>query len=460
MQKKRFIKLTQDLMFKSFFSKDEKVLISLLKSFLPALQNKQIENIQILNPETADNNKESHFKKDGQADSSANPADRHIKEDKYKEMNNYKEAGKYEETNRHTENDKHKETNRRGESAKLQKTQAEKIKDKTSLKRGKDETREERKTDEIQRRRDETKEERKKDEIQRIRGETKPELISLDSSFYPSSFSKKQITLDLRLKLNTGENINVEMQSLSQKAFLERILFYWAKLYTEDLKRGEGYEKLYPAYSLVFTDFDVLPLRLTDYINSFSIRLDKQPYEELTNHLKIVIVELSKFKYENLQNLDKKGSWCYVLKKSENLHETELEILKKKGLGGAMALLKNVSESDRLRYEQESRDKFLFDQRWDRIYKFEEGKKEGIEEGLQKGRQEGIEEGLQEGRQKGIEEGLQEGRQKGIEEGLQKGRQEGMEEVVLSMLENGFDLDSISKVTKLSKEEIKRIKKK
>ena len=388
MKQKRFIKLTQDLMFKSFFSKDEKVLISLLKSFLPALQDKQIENIQILNPE----NESSTTRGDNS-------------ENKYKKRNDYKEPAKYKTADRHTENDEYEKMNKGGESAKLQKDKTEKTKDKARQEIGKDKMK------------------------------TKPELISLDSSLYPRSFSKKQITLDLRLKLNTGENINVEMQSLSQTAFLERILFYWARLYTEDLKRGEGYEKLYPAYSLVFTDFHVLPARLTDYINSFSIRLDKQPYEELTNHLKIVIVELSKFKYESLQNLDKKASWCYVLKKSENLHETELEILSKKGLGGAMALLKNVSESDRLRYEQESRDKFLFDQRWDRIYKFEEGKKEGIEEGLQKGIQ------------------------KGREEALQKSREE-KEKIILNMLKLNADFDFISKVTGLTKEEIKKLQSK
>ena len=109
-----------------------------------------------------------------------------------------------------------------------------------------------------------------------------------------------------------------------------------------------------------------------------------------------------------------------------------------------MALLKNVSESDRLRYEQESRDKFLFDQRWDRIYKFEEGKKEGIEEGLQKG--------MQKGRQEGIEEGLQ--------KGIQKGRQEGMEEVVLGMLNKNLDFSLISEITGLSKEEIKNLQNK
>ena len=109
-----------------------------------------------------------------------------------------------------------------------------------------------------------------------------------------------------------------------------------------------------------------------------------------------------------------------------------------------MALLKNVSESDRLRYEQDSRDKFLFDQHWDRVYKFEEGKKEGIEEGLQKG----------------IEEGLQKGRQEGREEGRQEGIKESMQETVLKMLKLNADLDFISKVTGLPEEEIKNLQSK
>ena len=402
MKQKRFIKLTQDLMFKNFFSKDEKVLISLLKSFLPALQDKQIETIQILNPETQTrnilDNKESYFKKAGQTDILNNPTDRHEKDTKIQKQ---------------ADNTYNKESN-------LEKEE-----------RGKDKTRKEIKREEITQ-----------------------ELISLDSSIYPSSFSKKQITLDLRLKLNTGENINVEMQSLSQKAFLERILFYWARLYTEDLKRGDSYEKLYPAYSLVFTNFDVLPSKLKDYVNSFSIRLDKKPYEELTDHLKIVIVELSKFSYESVQNLDKKASWCYVLKESERIGERELEILSERGLGGAMALLKNVSEDDRLRYEQESRDKFLFDLHWDKIYKFEEG----MQKGLQKGRQEGRKEGKEEGIQKGLQKGRQEGRKEGKEEGIQKGLQKGREEIVLKMLKLNTDLDFISKVTGLTKIEIKNLK--
>ena len=159
-------------------------------------------------------------------------------------------------------------------------------------------------------------------------------------------------------------------------------------------------------------------------MNSFSIRMDKEPFEELTNHLKIVIVELSKFECENLQNLDKKASWCYVLKESENIGIREIEILEEKGLGGAMALLKRVSEDDRLRYEQESRDKFLFDQHWDRIYKFEEGM------------------------------------EKGIEKGREEGRDKRNEEIVLRMLGKKLDFSFISEITGVSEKEIKKIQKK
>ena len=365
MKQKKFIRLTQDLMFKSFFSKDKAVLSSLLKNFLPALKNKEIINIQILNPENKTYGLDQN-----------NTANRN--EGNKKQTNNLKKTDKIEEIE-------------------TEETQTEKQEKKQNEQKA------------------QSKEE-KQSEVEQEK------FVSLDSAIYPNSLTKKQITLDLRLKLDTGENINVEMQSLSQKAFLERILFYWAKLYTEDLKKGENYEKLYPAYSLIFTNFDVLSLK--DYMNSFSIRMDKEPFEELTNHLKIVIVELSKFECDDLIHLDKKASWCYVLKESENIGIREIEILEEKGLGGAMALLKRVSEDDRLRYEQESRDKFLFDQHWDRIYKFEEGM------------------------------------EKGIEKGREEGRDKRNEEIVLNMLESGFDLDSICRATKLSEEEIKKIQKK
>ena len=56
-----------------------------------------------------------------------------------------------------------------------------------------------------------------------------------DSFLYPASVREKQAILDLNVLLNTGEKVDVEMQAVSKKAFVERALFYWARLYTKGL---------------------------------------------------------------------------------------------------------------------------------------------------------------------------------------------------------------------------------
>ena len=48
--------------------------------------------------------------------------------------------------------------------------------------------------------------------------------------------------------------------------------------------------------------------------------------------------------------------------------------------------------------------------------------------------------------------------QKGHEKGIQKGRQEGRQEVALNLLSAGLTLDTVSKYTGLSEEEIKKLK--
>ena len=62
--------------------------------------------------------------------------------------------------------------------------------------------------------------------------------------------------------------------------------------------------------------------------------------------------------------------------------------------------------------------------------------------------------GLQEGRK----EGLQEGRAEGLQEGLQEGRKNRNKEIIEAMRKEGFDDETIARITKLSVEEIKEIR--
>ena len=59
--------------------------------------------------------------------------------------------------------------------------------------------------------------------------------------------------MDLKVRLGTGESINIEVQTTNQHGFTKRILFYLAKLFTTDLQKGKDFDKIKPAYSLVFT---------------------------------------------------------------------------------------------------------------------------------------------------------------------------------------------------------------
>ena len=85
------------------------------------------------------------------------------------------------------------------------------------------------------------------------------------------------------------------------------------------------------------------------------------------------------------------------------------------------------------------------------------------EEMIEKGLKEGLERGLKEGIEKGIEQGLEQGLEQGIEKGLEQGREETKKEkekIVLSMLEQGLDIDTISKYTKMELDFIKKCKEK
>ncbi len=255
----------------------------------------------------------------------------------------------------------------------------------------------------------------------------------LNPEIPPEVEKKKQIILDLKLELNTGEKINVEMQSAYKKGFLSRILFYWARLYTEGFKQGKEYEKLHPTYSLIFTEFSVFK-QTQDVVTSFSLLSDKSPHFCLNRDLRIVFVELSKFKTRLEGLIDLRDHWCYIIRHSSQIKESELEQLaqKNKEMRKAMGLLKDMSLEDKLRWQEEDRLKAISDDKAEKAWAREEGLKEGREEG----------------------------RKEGIQKGIEKGKQENLQQIVCRMLENKIDLSIIEKATGLSQMEIQKLQKK
>ena len=67
-----------------------------------------------------------------------------------------------------------------------------------------------------------------------------PETIAglelLDKEFQKELLSEKLGILDIKLRLNDGTFVDIEIQNSWNSEFVQRTIFYWAKMYTENLK--------------------------------------------------------------------------------------------------------------------------------------------------------------------------------------------------------------------------------
>jgi len=257
----------------------------------------------------------------------------------------------------------------------------------------------------------------------------KEKLCFLDSSLPTETTKGKRVFLDLRVKLSTGEDINVEVQTSYKKYFLNRILYYWARLHAQTLKTGEGYENITPTYSLIFTEQSFLGSEVKSFLSSFSIRGDDEPYILFNKDLKIVVVELGKLKKTRAELVDFKEFWCYFIKESDKLtREDRKSLSRHKELEEAMDHFDKLSKEERLKNIALDRHMTEVIHNLDRSGWIQQGREEGREEGREQGREEG--------------------------------REEGQINLILKMLEKGCSILEVSKMTDLPESKIRKIKNK
>jgi predicted transposase/invertase (TIGR01784 family) len=104
----------------------------------------------------------------------------------------------------------------------------------------------------------------------------------------------KGIILDLRVRLQGGEQIDVEMQSQSRRAERERILYYWAVLYAGQLQRGDEYVALRRCVVIMIANFRMLAD--PRFHSRFQVR-SRHSSELLSDQLELHVLELPKLLY-------------------------------------------------------------------------------------------------------------------------------------------------------------------
>ena len=296
------------------------------------------------------------------------------------------------------------------------------------------------------------------------------EVIS-DANLERQLESNKLGILDLKAKLDEETIVNIEIQIINRYNMIERTLFYWSGLYYNVLQKGADYKEIKKVIAINILDYN--EFEEGPYHEIARLRREYL-YKILTDKIEIHFIQIPKFKKQRKDMKTKLDMWMDFISQIDE-KEVKNAMSKNKEIKKAQEeyeYLTGDEEERRIAFLREKaiRDEnSIFDAGKDIGFKsgeehgIKKGKKEGIEIGKEQGIEIGKEQGIEIGKERGIEIGREQGIEIGKEQGIEIGKEQGIEqnkkEIANSMLKENIPIETIMKVTKLSREEIEKLEK-
>ncbi|MDU7068505.1 MAG: Rpn family recombination-promoting nuclease/putative transposase [Clostridium perfringens] len=194
----------------------------------------------------------------------------------------------------------------------------------------------------------------------------------LDKEHNADKFSR----LDIKAKTDKSELINIEIQVKNEYNMIQRTLYYWSRIYTDQLSSTMDYSELSRTICINILNFNLL--ENDRYHNTYRLK-ELTTNEELTDIEEIHFIELPKSKHvdkDEVDNIDSLLKWIEFIKEPESetvkILETTDEVLR-----NAKAQLYKISlDKDSIaRYRE-------FEKRmYDETSALNSAKREGKEEG-------------------------------------------------------------------------------
>lgn len=219
------------------------------------------------------------------------------------------------------------------------------------------------------------------------------------------------------------------MQLANQNNLIERILYYWSKTYSGQLKRGDSFSKLEKTIGIIITDFEIKEMKGIERLdNKWQIMETGESRKILTNKLELRIIEIPKARrIIEKEKQNRIAQWMMFLdnpntKGVQEIMEENKEVKK------AASILYEMSEDEKLQRLAELKEKYIMD---------EIARTEMVEEAQRK---------LEESK-KAVEES-----KKAVEEEKKK-----TEEIIKKLKEKKMLVEEIVEITGMTKEEINKI---
>ena len=216
--------------------------------------------------------------------------------------------------------------------------------------------------------------------------------------------------LDILAKLDDNTIVNIEVQILNKYNFIDRTMYYWSGNYYNELRAGEDYKEVKKVIAINILDYEIF--EEGPYHEIARIRRDFKN-KILTDKMELHFIQIPKFLKENRGTKTKLEQWMQFISQKD---EKEVELAMK--------------ENEEIKKANEEYEYLTGDEAERRLALLRE---EAIRD------------------EKTMLKGSR-------EEGIEIGKKENKIEIAKNMLEEGMDIKTISRLTKLTIEEIEKIK--
>jgi predicted transposase/invertase (TIGR01784 family) len=177
-------------------------------------------------------------------------------------------------------------------------------------------------------------------------------LVIVDPHLKREAEEGKLGILDVKIHTTSGSVIDVEIQVIDVPNLRERLVLYGSKMIVEQIGRGDDYATIKRGINIVITDYVLLPEEAA-YHNVYRL-LNTKSHRPFTDLVEFNTLELPKLPPE-----DEGGNlWAWMKFLScEKREEFEMVAEKNPQVGKAVAVLMELSEDERTRLLEESREK-------------------------------------------------------------------------------------------------------
>ena len=196
--------------------------------------------------------------------------------------------------------------------------------------------------------------------------------------------------LDVLVKINQEEYCNVEMQMVEKDNLIERILYYWSRIYGKNLNGSDDYIELKRTIGVLIVNFEIKKLKELGYHSKWKIIEEKERKLILTEHLELHIIEIPKI-YNISENEEKEElvKWINFIENPES--EKVGEYMKENDeMKEAKEKLEVMSEDEKMQILAELRLKAIRDEKAVERFGYKQGIKQEKKEIAKKMKEEGL----------------------------------------------------------------------